>query len=98
MKSKLNDRYKIQATNSWAVSLMRYGAGIVQWNTNELQEIDKRTRKVMTIDKELHPRSDVARIYVTRTKVGRGLIRCEDCVKGEENDLGWYVKSSKGRC
>ena len=35
MKSKLNGRNKIMAINAWAVSLMRYGAGILKWNKNE---------------------------------------------------------------
>ena len=95
MKSKLKGRNKILAANTWAVSLMRYGAGILRWTTNELQEIDRKTRKVMTINKELHPRSDVARIYVSRQRGGRGLMSCENCVKGEENNLGWYIKNSR---
>ena len=37
MKSKLNGRNKILAANTWAVSLMRYGAGILKWTKNELQ-------------------------------------------------------------
>ena len=41
---------------------MRYGAGILQWNKNELQEMDRKTRKFMTINKELHPRNDAARL------------------------------------
>ena len=49
----------------------------------------------MTINKELHPRSDVARIYVSRKRGGRGLMSCENCVKGEENNLGWYIKNSR---
>ena len=95
MKSKLNGRNKILAANTWAVSLIRYGAGILRWTKNELQEIDRKTRKVMTINKELHPRSDVARIYVSRKRGGRGLMSCESCVKGEENNLGWYIKNSR---
>ena len=47
----------------------------------------------MTMTKELHPRSDVARMYVSRENGGRGLIGCENSVKSEENDLGWYVKN-----
>ena len=84
MKSKLNGRNKILAANTWAVSLMRYGAGILRWTKNELQEIDRKTREVMTINKELHPRSDVARIYVSRKRGGRGLMSCENCVEGEK--------------
>ena len=36
----------------------------MKWNKEELQEIDRKSRKIMTMNKELHPRSDVARIYV----------------------------------
>ena len=49
----------------------------------------------MKINKELHPRSDVAKIYVPKKKGGRGLISFESCVRREENDLSWYVKNSE---
>lgn len=32
----------------------------------ELQSMDRKTRKVIIVNKELHPRSDTARIYVPR--------------------------------
>ena len=47
------------------------------------------------MNKELHPRSDVARIYVPRKKEGRGLISCESCVRREENSLSWHVRNSE---
>ena len=31
MKSKLHGRNKIKAINIWAISLLRYGAGIIEW-------------------------------------------------------------------
>ena len=74
---------------------MRYGAGVIKWRKDELQGIDRKTRKIMTMNKELHPRSNVARIYVPRKKGGRGLISCESCVRGEENSLSWYVRNSE---
>ena len=95
MRSKLHGRNKIKATNTWAVSLLRYRAGIIKWSKEELQAIDRKTRKIMTMNKELHPRSDVARIYVARKKGGRGLISCESCVKEEENNLSWYIKNNE---
>ena len=88
MKSRLNGRNKIIAINTWAVSLMRYGAGIVKWTKSELDEIDRKTRNVMTLNKELHPRSYVNRLYVSRMERGRRLIGCKMCVKAEENSLG----------
>lgn len=31
---KLNDHYKIRTINTWAISLISYGAGIVSWKNN----------------------------------------------------------------
>ena len=31
LKSKLNGKNKIQAINTWAVALLKYGAGIINW-------------------------------------------------------------------
>ena len=95
MKSQLNGKNKIKAANTLAVSLMRYGAGTIKWNKEELQEIDRKSRKIMTMNKELHPKSDVARIYLSKKKGGRGLISCESCVRREENNLSWYVRNSE---
>ena len=92
MKSRLNGRNKIIAINTWAVSLMRYGACIVKWTKSKPDEIDRKTRKVMTMNKELYPKSDVDGLYVSRMEGERGLTGCKMCVKVEENNLGWYVK------
>ena len=92
MKSRLNGRNKIIAIDTWTVYLMRYGAGIVKWTKRELDEIDRKTRKVMTMDKELHSTSDVVIVYVSRMEGRRGLIGCKMSVKAKENSLGWYVK------
>ena len=35
---------------------MRYGAGTIKWNKEELQGIDRKSRKIMTMNKELHHR------------------------------------------
>ena len=71
LKSKLN--------NNWGVFIMKYSVGIIKWNKNELQGMDRKTRKFMTMNKELHPRSDVARLHVSRKNIGRGFIGCEKC-------------------
>ena len=56
--------------------------------------MDGKTRKVMTINKEFHPKSDTAEMYVSREKGGRGLISCEECVRTEANSLRWYRENS----
>ena len=85
LKSKLN---KIITLKTWAVSIWRYGARIRKWNKNELQEMDGKTSKFMTMNKELHLRRDVAWLYVFQKNIVRGLVGCENTVKSEENGLG----------
>ena len=79
------------AVNTWAVSVMRYGAGILKWNTDELKSLDRRIRKFMTM---LHPKSDIDRVYLSREMVGKQLISCEGCIRKKENNLGCYVRNS----
>ena len=50
---------------------------------------------MMTMNGALHPKSDVDRLYVPRKKGGRGLVGCEECVRTEENNLGWYIQNSE---
>ena len=75
---------------------MRYGAGILVWKTAGLESMDRRTRKFMTMNKELHPRGDVARYSVGRENGGRGWISSETCVKTEINNSAWYTKHVRG--
>ena len=70
LKSKLNGKNKIQAINTWVVALLRYGAGIVNWKVDELEKIDRTTRKTLTMYGALHPKSDIDRLYLKR-KHGR---------------------------
>ena len=65
-----------------------------KWNKSELQEMDRKTKKFVTMDKELHPRSDVAWLYVSWKNGGKGLVGCENSVKSEKNGFGWYVKNN----
>ena len=47
--------------------------GVIGWTKKELQSMDRKTRNVMTMNKELHSRSDTARIYVPSKRDDRGL-------------------------
>ena len=49
----------------------------------------------MTMYGELHPKSDVDRLYVKGKEGGRGLVSMERCVKEQENSSGFYVANSE---
>ena len=62
------------ALNTWVVFILSYGTGIPKWNKNEPQEADRKTRKILTMNRDLHPRSDVAGFHVSKKNDGRGYI------------------------
>ena len=62
LKSKLKGGNIISSINSRAVSIVRYGAGIISWTKSELEELDRKTRKLMTMYEVQHPKADVDRL------------------------------------
>ena len=95
LKSKLNGRNKVTTISTWSVAIFRYGTGIIQGKASELEDLDRKSRKTMTIFGGLHPKSDVDRLYVKRKEGGRGFISVEQCIREEENSLGFYVANSE---
>ena len=59
LSSKLHGHYKFLAINAYALPVISYTGGVVSWSDSELDVIDRRVRKLLTIHKGLPPRSDV---------------------------------------
>ena len=66
LKSKLNARNKITAIGALAVPVLRYSFGIINWRTEDINKIDRKTRKILTMYKMHHPKADINRLYVKR--------------------------------
>ena len=81
-----------------AISLLRYSAAFLDWTGTKLEQMERRTRKLMTMHQTLNPRSDVARIYLPRKKVGRGPISVENKVKLAILGLERYILTSEEDC
>jgi hypothetical protein len=75
--TELSAKNKIQATGSLAVPILRYSFGILNWQQEELQNLDLKTRKILTIHGQHHTKADVDRFYVSRKQRGRGLMQLE---------------------
>ena len=63
----------------------------------ELTQLDRRTRKLMTILSALHPKSNVDRLYIPRKEGGRGLQGVVETVNLTNFGLENYVKESRER-
>jgi len=77
LSTELSTKNKIQAIGSLAVPVLRYSFGIINWHQEELQKLDRKTRKLLTIHGQHHPKADVDRLYVPRKQGGRGLMQLD---------------------
>ena len=41
--SKLNGKNKIKVINSWAIAILRYDVGVLEWRVDELKELNGKT-------------------------------------------------------
>ena len=48
LKSELNTRNKLAAIGALAVPIERSSFGIINWRTEEIKKIDRKTRKMLT--------------------------------------------------
>ena len=92
MGTELSAKNKIQATGSLAVPVLRYSFETVNWHQEELQKLDRKTRKLLTIHGQHHPKADVDRLYVPRKQGGRGLMQLEASHAVEITKLVEYVE------
>jgi len=93
--TKLSAKNKIQAIGSLAVPVLRYSFGIINWHQEELQKLDHKTRKLLTIQGQYHPKADVDRLYVPIKQGERGLMQLEAAQAVEVTKLVEYVDRKK---
>ena len=70
LKSELNERNKIAAINTLAVPVIVYSYGIINWKLDEIQDLDRMTRKQLCINQMLAKKADIDRIFLPCPKGG----------------------------
>ena len=61
----------------------------------ELEELDRGTRKLMTMYGAHHSKADVDRLYLQRCEGGTGLLGLENCVQVDVHSFEKYLNTSK---
>ena len=62
LNSELNARNRIAAINTLAIPVVLYSYGIIDWKLNEIQDLDKMTRKQLCMNQMLANKADVDRL------------------------------------
>ena len=97
LKSKLNGWNIISTINSKSVSIVKSGAVIICCTKMKLEELDRKTRKLVTMEGAQQPIAAIDGPYLQRCDGGGGLIGQEDCVQVEVDSLStleMYLSSS----
>ena len=89
--NKLNAKNLFLAINSWAVAVIRYAASVIDWTQEDINEMDRKTRKLLTIYGAFHPKSNINRLYLKRKLGGRGLISVKECIESEVRNMQHYI-------
>ena len=77
LKSELNAGNKIAAINTLAVPVILYSYGVTDWKLDEMQDLDRMTRKQLCMDQVLAKKANVDRIYLPCQEGGRSLMNLE---------------------
>jgi hypothetical protein len=63
-----------------------------EWHQEEIQKLDRKTRQMLTIQGQHHPKSDIDRLYVPKKDGGSGLMQIERAYITEVIKLKEYVE------
>ena len=91
--SELYSRNKVLAHNIFAIPVLSPTFGILDWAKQELENLDIKTRKILTASGSFHINSDVDRLYCYRKNGGRGLNSIVDTFISRIVSLSLHLKN-----
>ena len=91
LKSELNARNKIAVINTPAVPVILYSYGVIDWKLDEIQALDRMTRRQLCMNRMLVKKADVDRIYLPCQEGGRSLMNLEKEYKATMIGLQTYM-------
>ncbi|KAL1447199.1 hypothetical protein WDU94_005635 [Cyamophila willieti] len=95
LSTSLNGFNKIKGINTWCIPILTYSFGVVPWTKTDLQDLDRRTRVLMTQYRMHHPKACTERLYLPRKRGGQGLINLEKQANRQIKNLKTYFFKKK---
>ena len=94
-KTELTTKNKITAINQLAVPVVTYGFGIINWPQRDINMLDVKTRKQLTLHKVIYRNQCMDRLYIPRSEGGFGLTQINQSFRSTIVSLGQYLTSNK---
>ena len=93
-RSQLSPKNKITAINQMATPVLAYGFGIIDWPQNEIDSLDVKTRKILTMHKIIYRNQCMDRLYIPRREGGMGLFEINDIYRKSITNLDYYIQNT----
>ena len=77
------------------MSLTRHASGLIEWKKQELQFLDRKKRKMLTVCGASHPKADLDKLHIRRSRGNDRLISVEVNVVLEMSSLNNYLISAE---
>ena len=97
LRSELNARNRIDVINSLVLPVVTYSFTIINWSLTKIKKIDSKIRKLLTMHRMYHPKSDVHRLYLPRKEGDRGLVQLELSLKTSVIGMDIYLNNTNER-
>ena len=78
----------------FAVPVIRYSAALLHWSLTELNQLDIKFRKLLSMNGAHHLKGDVDRLYLPRNLGGREFLSVLYIVECERKSLSDYLYST----
>ena len=90
-------KINLDAISILALPEITYSFDIVNWNLEEIKRIDRNIRKLMTLNRMHHTKTDVSSMFIPRKEGGRGMTNLEMVYNTTVIGLNSYLQLSGDR-
>lgn len=97
LNTEFNAQNKTLGLNTLAIPVISYNLNIINWKISELRNLDRKTRKLLTTNRNYYPKADIDRIYLPGSEGGRRLRQIVIYYKMTTTGLAKYWETKNGR-
>ena len=81
----------MKSINTFAIPVVHYSAALLEWSSTELNQLDVKFRKLLSMNGAHHLKADIIHLYLPRHLVQRGFVSLLDVVECEKRSLSYYL-------
>jgi len=98
LKKKLNGKNTMKAINTYAIPVLTFSFELVKWSPTDLENLQTKTRTLLTRYRFYHPRAAKERLSLSRQMGGRGMTDITRLLDKQVKLLQIYFLNKQASC